>query len=105
MRTANTHPQLDNQPLRLTEEERRDPYIVLEDFFSNFHLQDIREMLWDWLVAAMSSESTQYSTGYARSNLVFVYEKLELLIEAAHGIHKRRRKKQKWINRKRKARE
>lgn len=105
MRTVNTHPQLDNQPLRLTEEERQDPYIVLEDFFSNFHLQDMREVLWDWLVAAMSSESCQYNTGFARSNLVFVYEKIELLVEAAYGIHKRRKKKQKWIDRKRNATE
>jgi len=101
----NTHSQLENQPLRLSEEEKQNPYCVLEDFFSCFHLQDIREILWDWLVAAISSESGQYSTGYARSNLVFVYEKIELLIEAAHGIHKRRKKKQKWITRKRKARE
>jgi hypothetical protein len=105
MRTVNTHPQLDNQPLRLTEEERQDPYLVLEDFFSNFHLQDMREMLWDWLVAAMSAESSAYNTGYARSNLVFVYEKLELLIEAAKVIHKRKRKNQKRNFRKGKLRE
>ena len=100
MRTVNTHPQLDNQPLRLTEEERQDPYIVLDDFFSNFHLQDVREMLWDWFVAAMSAESSAYNTGYARSNLVFVYEKLELFIEAVQIINKRRKKRQKRNSRK-----
>ena len=105
MRTVNTHPQLDNQPLRLTEEERQDPYIVLDDFFSNFHLQDMREMLWDWFVAAMSSESSAYNTGYARSNLVFVYEKLELFIEAVQVINKRRKKRQKRNNRKWKRKE
>jgi hypothetical protein len=105
MRTVNTHPQLENQPLRLTEEEKQDPYIVLEDFFSNFHLQDMREMLWDWLVAAMSAESSAYNTGYARSNLVFVYEKLELMIEATYGIYKRRKKTQKRNSRKWKGRE
>lgn len=105
MRTVNTHPHLDNQPLRLTEEERQDPYIVLDDFFSNFHLQDIREILWDWLVAAMSAESSAYNTGYARSNLVFVYEKLELFIEAANVINKRRKKREKRNSRKWKERE
>lgn len=101
----NTHPQLDNQPLRLTEEEKQDPYIVLEDFFSNFHLQDMREMLWDWLVAAISAESGAYNTGYARSNLVFVYEKLELFIEAVQVINKRRKKRQKRNSRKWKRKE
>jgi hypothetical protein len=105
MRTVNTHPQLDNQPLRLTEEERQDPYIVLEDFFSNFHLQDMREMLWDWLVAAMSAESSAYNTGYARSNLVFVYEKLELFVEAVQVIYKRRKRRQKRNSRKWKRKE
>jgi hypothetical protein len=105
MRTVNTHPQLDNQPLRLTEEERQDPYSVLDDFYSCFHLQDIREVLWDWLVAAMSAESSAYNTGYARSNLVFVYEKLELFIEAVQVINKRRKKRQKRNSRKWKRKE
>ncbi len=104
MRTVDTNPQLENQPLRLTEEEKQDPYIVLDDFFSNFHLQDVREMLWDWFVAAMSAESSAYNTGYARSNLVFVYEKLELFIEAVQVINKRRKKRQKRYNRKQKPR-
>lgn len=95
MHGFNTHPVWENQPIRLTDEERKDLYGVLDDFFSSFHLQDVREVLWDWLVAALSSESGAYSTGYARSNLIFVYEKLELLIEASHGLHRRRKKSMK----------
>jgi hypothetical protein len=91
MRTLN-RPDWDNQPIRLNEEEKKDLYLVLDDFFSCFHLQDAREMLYDWLVAALSSECGTYSTGYARSNLIFVYEKIELLIEAAHGLQRKRRK-------------
>lgn len=93
MQHFNTHHHWENRPLRLSEEERRNPYGVLEDFFSNFHLQDVREMLWEWLVAALSSESGNYESGHARSNLIYVYEKLELLIEAAHGLHRRRKAK------------
>jgi len=91
MRTVNRNSDWHNQPLRLNDEERQHPDGVLEEFFSCFHLQDMREILWDWLVAALSSESGMYGTGFARSNLIFVYEKLELLIEAAHLIHKRRK--------------
>ena len=79
--------------MRLSEEEKKDPHVVVEDFFSCFHLQDVRAILWEWLVAALSSESRAYNTGYARSNLFFVYEKFELLIEAVHGLHRRQRKR------------
>lgn len=103
MRTVNRHPEWENQPLRLNEEERQNLYGVLEHFFRDFDLQDIREILWDWLVAAMSTESGSYDSGYSRSNLIFVYERLESLIEAAHGITRRRKKKRKWQDRKRMA--
>lgn len=95
MRRFNTLPGWENQPLRLSDEERQNLYGVLEDFFSSFHLQDIRAILWDWLVAALSSESGAYDSGYARSNLIFVYERLEMLIEAAYGLHNQRKKSMK----------
>ena len=95
MRSFNVPPDWENRPLRLSEEERQNLYGVLEDFFSSFHLQDVRALLWEWLVAALSSESGAYESGYARSNLIFVYEKLELLIEAAHGLHCNRKKSMK----------
>lgn len=93
MSTINRNRECVNQSVHFTEENRQKPYEVLEDFYSCFHLQDLREMLWDWLVAAMRTESGQYDTGYARSNLIFVYEKLELLLEATYTINKRRRKR------------
>lgn len=100
MKNIKMYSHLANQPIRLSEEEKQNPHKVLEDFFSCFQLQDLREMQWDWLAAALSTESGQYSTGFARSNLVFVYEKLELMIEAAHLIHKRHTKRQRRKERK-----
>lgn len=101
MRTVNTHPTWENQPLRLTEEEKQNLYGVVEEFYRCFHLQDMREMLWDWLVAALSCEHSTYNTGHARSNLIFIYEKTELLIEATYEINrlrkrKKKRNRQKW---------
>jgi len=95
MRTVNKHPAWENQPLRLTDEERKNPYIVVEEFYTCFHLQDMREILWEWLVAALSSESINYNTAYSRSNLIFVYEKLESFMEATYVLNKRRNKKKK----------
>lgn len=101
MHTANRHPQRLNQLFRLTEEERQNPYRVVEEFFSFFDTQDMHEILWDWLVAAMSNESGSFESGYSRSNLIFVYERLESLIEASYVIHMRRKKKRKWYYQKR----
>lgn len=75
--------------------DRADLYGVLDDFFRCFHVEDVREMLWEWLVAALSTDSGSYSTGYDRSNLIFVYERMEMLIEAAYGLHRRRKKSMK----------
>lgn len=100
MRTANNHPYWENQPLRLNEDQKQDLYSVVEDFCSFFHLQDMREILWDWLVAALSCDHSNYSTGLTRSNLIFVYENLELLMEAIYEINKRRNKKRKRQERK-----
>src|SRR5687768_13706008 len=100
MRTINPHPHLLNHPVRLTEAEKQNPHLVLQDFFSCFHLHDTREILWEWLSAALSTESGEYDTGYSRGKLLFVYEKLELLIEAAYQIDKRNKKRQKRSGRK-----
>jgi hypothetical protein len=95
MRIVNNRSQLENRLADITEEQRQNSYTVLKDFFSCFDLQDLHQVLWNWLVVAMSSESGVYSTGVARSNLFYVYEKLGLLIEAAYEIDKRSSEKAK----------
>jgi hypothetical protein len=75
----------------------QDPYVVLEDFFSCFDLYYIRKVLWDWLVVALSSESGTFNSGYSRSNLIYFYERVELLIEAANEIHKRNKDKKELL--------
>lgn len=57
MHTIKHHPSGYNGPLRFTKEELQNPNLVLEDFHSSFHLQDLREILWEWLAAALSTES------------------------------------------------
>jgi hypothetical protein len=79
---------LKNNPVQLTGEENQSYFIILEDFFNCFQLNAINEMLWNWLVVAMSSETGVYNSGVSRSNLIYFYEKLQLLIESAHAIKK-----------------
>lgn len=86
MRTCNHHPQWHNQPLRLTEKERQNPLLVVEEFFECFHLNDIRELLWNWVVEIVSSSNSISSDPLERSNHIYFYEKLEELIEACYII-------------------
>jgi hypothetical protein len=85
--------------LRLSKEEQRQPLDVLTCFFDCYHLKDFRELLWDWLLAALGTDSGIYDKGRERSNLIFLYQKLEALVEAAYLLRleqtteKKKRKK------------
>lgn len=89
-RQAQHEPVSSNNLTRLNKEQQQNPAAILEEFFSNYHLPDIRECLWDWLAAALTSESGTYQTGRARGSLLFLYENIEALAEAAFILHQRR---------------
>jgi hypothetical protein len=82
MRTCNNHPQWHNQPLRLTEEEKQNPVLVIEEFFQCYHLNDVRDILWKWMVEVISSSGSISSEALERNNHIYFYEKIEILIEA-----------------------
>ena len=86
MRTCNNHQHWHNQPLRLTEEEKQNPFLVFREFFECFHLNDVRDQLWDWLVEVVSSPNSISSEPLERSNHFYLYEKMEALIEACYVI-------------------
>ncbi|WP_276479699.1 hypothetical protein [Paraflavitalea pollutisoli] len=88
------HPQkeITNQLMRLDQSQQADPSAVIRYFFECYHLQDLRELLWDWLLTALSSDNGTYSRGSDRSNLIFLYENLEKLAEAAYLKYGKRAK-------------
>ena len=89
MKTANCNPILQNEPLRLTEEQLKKPLLAISDFFQSYHLQDVREMLWAWTTAVISSPSSISSEPLDRANHIYFYEKIEQLIEAAFIFYKK----------------
>lgn len=101
MQTFNKQSSNHNQLLRLTKEEQQEPGAVLTGFFECYHLKDIRELLWEWLLTALGTDNGTYAKGRQRSNLIFLYEQLESLTEAAYLMHqsqlaqKSKRKKKK----------
>lgn len=102
MRTYNKHPQWSNVPLRLTEEEKRNPALVLEEYFQCYHLQDVRQILWNWMVEVISSPHGISCDPHERNNHIYFYEKMEALIEAAYIMQKKIQKQQKKKHRRRK---
>lgn len=89
MRSVNKHPEWHNQPLRLSEEERENPRLVIEHFFESYHLQEVREILWNWMVEIVSSSRSIAQEGRQRNDHIYFYEKIEQLVEATFLINQR----------------
>lgn len=77
---------------RLKEEEKLHPLPVLSDFCDSYHLHEVKQILWDWLVTALGKSHSIYDEGKERSNLFFFYEKVETLMEAVYMIHEQQEK-------------
>ncbi|THU41668.1 hypothetical protein FAM09_06095 [Niastella caeni] len=84
MRTCNHHPLWHNEPLRLNEEERQNPMLVIDDFFECYHLNDVRDILWKWMVEVLSSSGSISNEALERNNHIYFYEKAEMLVEAIY---------------------
>lgn len=97
MKTHNKHPHWFNVPLRLNEAQNQNPALVIDDFFECFHLNEVREILWNWVVEVISSPHAISNDHHERNNHIYFYEKIEHLVEAAYvikkKIHKHLRKK------------
>jgi hypothetical protein len=87
-KTGNQHPHWQNQPLRLTKAQKKDPLPVLEEFFQSYHLKDFREIFWNWLSAVISNPNESF-TG---DDHLFFYEKVEAVIEVAFVMKKKMQK-------------
>ncbi len=83
-------------PRKLSEEEINDPYLVIRQFFDYTSLPDIRENLWEWLKITVSGTfNTELFKKYQRYDMIYFYEHIEKLIEAAHLIHLQEKAKSK----------
>lgn len=87
MSNTNKKPPQKHHLLRLSKEEQQAPVDVINVFFDCYHLKDLHEVLWDWLLAALGTDNGIYDRGRERSNLIFLYQKIEALAEAAYLLH------------------
>ncbi len=81
------YPEWEMQPRLLNKEEVTDPGIVLDEVFDYAHLPEWRSLLWEWLKITVSGTYNTESAEYDRSSILYMYEKLQKLIEAAHLMY------------------
>ena len=73
-----------NKPLRLSKKQKKDPARVVRDFYTWYHLGDLRHLLQEWMEAAITSENAQFESARDRSALYFFYRNIEQMAEAAY---------------------
>jgi hypothetical protein len=68
--------------LYLKEEEKRDPMMVLERFFSDYRLHEWRHSLWAMVETCLTTDNSEFSDPEERGNLLLQHRDLERLLEA-----------------------
>jgi hypothetical protein len=75
-------------PCKLTDDERLHPWLVIHNFFDYSDLPAIRENLWELFKVLVTGGYVKSSFSYRnRKDIVYFYEHLEKLIEAAHLLY------------------
>jgi hypothetical protein len=86
-------------PRKLSVNEINDPYLVIKQFFEYASLPICREYLWEWLKATVSGTfNTVLMEKNQRFDMIYFYENIEKLIEAAHLIQLQKKYKPKKQN-------
>jgi hypothetical protein len=87
------HSEFYNQPIQLTEEQQHEPSNVLDDFFTDYSLSEVRDILNTNAEVCITCDIHPYDAGEKRADLLQFQKKLELLLEAAFLIRSQQIKK------------
>ena len=79
-----------SRPIRLSNEQRKEPLKVIDDFFVDFRLYESREYLAAWLECALTTSNLQFAGARQRNATYTFAERLEELIEAAYLLQSER---------------
>lgn len=71
---------------RELEENVKEPLAVIEEFRDWSDKETVKRQMWDWLMAAMGAKYAGYEEAGKRWELLFLYRRLEGLVDAAYGI-------------------
>jgi hypothetical protein len=79
-----------DQVIRLGAEEQKDPFLMIDRFFTDYRLHEWRHNLWTMVEVCLTTDNVEFSDPEERANLLLRYNDLEKLLEAAWLILQRR---------------
>lgn len=81
-------PEFYNQLIRLSEEQRANPYDILEGFFCDYKLSELRNLLREMLETCLTTDEPPFGVAERRADLLLYIPKMEELLEAAYIVAK-----------------
>jgi ribosome biogenesis protein Nip4 len=82
MQPFDLHPEFYNQPIWLSEEEKKDPLSVMREFFGDVKLGEVRQHIVNLLEVALASDNSIYADARERDAVMCFVKQLEKAIEA-----------------------
>ena len=76
------NPNLFNQLLRLSEDEKADPNLVFSEFFVDYSLSECRDWLLKIVTTCVTDSGIEFDEADKRSDLLHFAERLEAILEA-----------------------
>lgn len=87
MHNFELHPEFYNQPILLTEEEKKDPLYIIKQFFEDITLIEVRVHLHNLLEVALTRPNTIYDEASERDILLCFSKQLEKMAEASRVLN------------------
>jgi hypothetical protein len=87
------HREFYDKPIRLSQKEMDDPEKVIKEFFINHRLSEYREFLWEWVTVSISALQVAELYDTMPGDLLWYYQEIETMLEAAWAINQKRRNK------------
>jgi hypothetical protein len=82
------HSKFYDQPILLSRDEIEDPYRVLDRFFGDYRLSEVRHILSEIKETCLTTDNTCYSEPAERANLITFCNRIERVLEAVQLIMK-----------------
>ena len=84
---------------KLSEEEIKNPQLVIDGLFDYAGLENLRVYLWDWFkVSVTGTFNTHLMDIHRRYDMIVFYEHLERIMEAVHVIYIKNKKEKRKGN-------
>ncbi len=90
MRYDEYHEAWEMNPRKLSTEEIENPGKVIDDFFLVSHLPEMRSHLWEMMKTLVTGTFSDLKSR-EQARLIYFYEQVERLIEAAHVNNQKNR--------------